>query len=140
MAAADSSDAIPAAEPEPIPVVEPVAERKPAPPEPAPEAAVPAATAPADSFPETEVVAEVQVELSTEERLALAADASRDLAHAEQALLAEDPNPPSAERREKLDTIRSLIDSAKAAYADDLRAAATLAHKARLLAEELSDG
>jgi hypothetical protein len=82
--------------------------------------------------------APVQVELSAEERLSLATEARKDLELAEQALRSEDPDPPGAERREKLDTIRNLIDSAKAAYSEDLRAAATLAHKARLLAEELS--
>jgi hypothetical protein len=87
---------------------------------------------------ELEVVAPVQVELSAEERVALAAEARKDLELAEQALRSGDAEPTSDERREKLDTIRNLIDSAKAAYTEDLRAAATLAHKARLLAEELA--
>jgi hypothetical protein len=146
IAAADSIPA-PAAPAPPAPEPTPVEEKAPeSPPErvvavpPTSEPPLePVVTEPEPAEPEpAEPVAPVQVELSAEERLALATEARRDLELAEQALRSEDPHPPGAGRREKLDTIRNLIDSAKAAYSEDLRAAATLAHKARLLAEELS--
>ncbi|MGQ0721276.1 MAG: hypothetical protein ACT4PE_06840 [Candidatus Eiseniibacteriota bacterium] len=140
IAAADST--VDAAQPvltdaEPVPVEEPApaSDPEPVPAVPAPDP--PAERVVAEAGP-AEPLAPVQVELSAEERLSLATEARKDLELAEQALRSEDPDPPGAERREKLDTIRNLIDSAKAAYSEDLRAAATLAHKARLLAEELS--
>jgi hypothetical protein len=130
-----AADASVGAEPSQAP-----AETESRPPEPQSEPAAvrPATPAPPAEPEPLEAVAPVQVELSAEERVALAAEARKDLELAEQALRSGDAEPTSAEWREKLDTIRNLIDSAKAAYTEDLRAAATLAHKARLLAEELA--
>jgi hypothetical protein len=91
--------------------------------------------------PETRRVAPevggVQVELSETQRRSLAAEATKDLEHAEHVLVTY-RKPRNSENGEKLDTIRTLVDAARAAYDQDLRAAATLAHKARLLAAELA--
>jgi hypothetical protein len=61
-----------------------------------------------------------------------------ELAESDSLLLLAQGQTRSAEDRERLATVRGLIDQAQAAMErDDLDAAANLSHKARLLADEL---
>jgi hypothetical protein len=80
----------------------------------------------------------VAVEMDPSERKRLESQARADLASVERALLAASSRPRDHDSNETVATIRGLMDAARSALAEsDVQAAATLAHKARLLADEL---
>jgi hypothetical protein len=84
--------------------------------------------------------AEISVELGAEETAELGQKIAEDLDHAEQSMRALRRNELTGDDRVRLETAETLIQDARRERAEgDLRAAATLAHKARLLAEELSE-
>ena len=90
----------------------------------------------------TPIVAEpaaISVELGAEETAELEQRIAEDLDHAEQSIRALRRDEVTGDERVRLETAETLIQDARRERAEgDLRAAATLAHKARLLAEELS--
>ena len=111
------------APPEPVPIE---------PPPPVPVASEPKPTAPAEESHE------VSVEIDDEQRATLTSSAARDLEEAERAIRSARARPLSAAGREKVATIEGLVAAARDATKNgDLPAAAALAHKARLLAQEL---
>jgi hypothetical protein len=82
---------------------------------------------------------EILVDLDDEERQTLTSNAQRDLREAEQSIRDAERRVLSAENRETLATVEGLLAAARDAFAEhDIQAAATLAHKARLLASELT--
>lgn len=83
--------------------------------------------------------AKVSVELGGVERTRLSAETRRNLAEAERAVLAAKEETADAGALERLRTVEGLIAQARAAYqANDVEGASRLAHKARLLAADLS--
>jgi hypothetical protein len=80
---------------------------------------------------------EVAVELDAAKKSELAAQARNDLEEAARLIAPVRAAPPPA-AAEKLRTVESMIDQARHALPDDPDAAATLARKARLLAEEIA--
>jgi hypothetical protein len=88
-----------------------------------------------DTIPE-EVL--ISVERPWTDRILLRDQVLAELAESDSLLLLAQGQTRSAEDRERLATVRGLIDQAQAAMErDDLDAAANLSHKARLLADEL---
>jgi hypothetical protein len=81
---------------------------------------------------------QVTVQISDTERAELEARARESLRAAGRVIRTIDRNALNAARMEKLTTAESLVDAAKAAFADDVRAAAALAHKASVLLAELT--
>lgn len=91
--------------------------------------------------PDTLPAPTISVELTEEERARLHQETEADLGQARATLSRVGLEGLSAAEREAGETLRDLIDSAmRARERDDLRAAAQLARKARLLAEELAKG
>ena len=80
---------------------------------------------------------EVGVGLDATTKADLAVQTRKDLDEAERLVRTLAAGELSAERREKVATVDSLITSSRAAFDADIEAAASLAHKARLLAEEI---
>lgn len=80
---------------------------------------------------------EVGVGLDATTKAGLAAQTRKDLDEAERLVRTLAAGELSTDRREKVATVDSLITSARAAFDADIEAAAALAHKARLLAEEI---
>jgi hypothetical protein len=80
------------------------------------------------------------VELNAGQRANLAAQASKDLDAAQHAIQTLPRQNVPAARLQKIETVEGLIHAARAAYDSDIEAAASLAHKARLLATELGPG
>jgi hypothetical protein len=90
--------------------------------------------APADSLPPPTI----SVRLSDDERAGLMEEAARNLRAARDALTRLELKGPNESMRESIATLRDLVESALATEGQgDLQAAAQLARKARLLAEEL---
>jgi hypothetical protein len=82
---------------------------------------------------------EISVELSPEEKQALAHQITVDLDQAQQAMSSLRTETLSAEDTVRLETTERLVADAERVRGEgDLRAAAVLAHKAKLLAEELA--
>jgi hypothetical protein len=92
---------------------------------------------PADPPPAIAPEQEVGVELDAARRADLAAQATKDLEEAQHAIQTFPRESVNPERLQKIETVESLIQAARAAYDSDVEAAAALAHKARLLAAEL---
>jgi len=105
---------------------------------PAPEPVVVTPAAPDSSAPPPAADPAVAVGLDDARKAELAAQARKDIAAAERAIGALAPAPAGSTRAEKLRTAQSLLAAARDAVAADPEAAATLARKARVLAEELS--
>jgi len=78
------------------------------------------------------------VQISDAERAELETRARESLREARKVIRTIDRSSLSAERLEKLAAAESLVDQARAAFEDDVRAAATLAHKASVLLGELT--
>lgn len=89
--------------------------------------------------PEAKISAqqEVGVELDASTKADLAAQTRKDLEEAERLVRTLASGALTTDRREKVATVDSLITSARAAFDTDVEAAAALARKARLLAEEI---
>jgi hypothetical protein len=104
-----------------------------------PSGSPPASTSPA-SPPEPKISSqqEVGVELDAATKADLAAQTRKDLDEAERLVRTLASGELSADRRERVATVDSMITSARAALDTDLEAAAALARKARLLAEEIA--
>lgn len=146
-AAADSAGA-PAAVPDLVPEAVVDADSTGAPPPPAPEtmdaspppqAAEPvSATKPAPPPPDPDAIDQVKVQISDAERAELENEARESLREARRVIRSIDRTTLSEERLEKLTAAESLVEAAKAAFEDDIRAAATLAHKASVLLTELT--
>ena len=121
--------------PVPPPREEPRRARRPSPP---PEASVAPDTlaAPADSTPEQ---SPISIDLPDEKKAELWRTTLRDLAAASSLLERVPATPRSDEEAVKVQTLRGLIAQARSALdRRDFQAAASLAHKARLLAGQLA--
>ncbi len=118
-----------APDPPPPAPAKPVADAKPAP------AGTPADTlaAAAPAVPEREVA----VELGTDKRAELVVQARKDVVEAERLIAALAPST-DEERADKVRAVEGLVAQARTALEMDPDAAATLARKARLLAEEIA--
>jgi len=111
-----------------------------APPPAAPDPAEERAAAEADTIPAVGAGAEprISVQLSAQERIRLAEETTRDLMRADDCLSRLDQSRLDGKQMEVLQTLQGIIASAADARArDDVLAAARLALKAKLLAEEL---
>ncbi len=117
------------------PVARPEPETAPVPPPAAPSKPAPADTlaAAAPAVPEREVA----VELGTDRRAELVVQARKDVVEAERLIAALAPATDAA-RADKVRAVEGLVAQARTAMEMDPDAAATLAHKARLLAEEIA--
>ena len=92
----------------------------------------------ADHSPDTLAVSPVSVALPEAERRALVIASVADLQRVTAVVAAAEQRGLTEAQNEKLRTIRGLIEQAQEALLrEDLRAAANLAHKARLLGEAL---
>jgi predicted dienelactone hydrolase len=81
----------------------------------------------------------ISIELGAEEAAELGRQIAEDLDHAEQSIRTLNRAQLAGEDAVRLETAETLIRDARQERDEgDLRAAATLAHKAKLLAEELS--
>lgn len=80
---------------------------------------------------------EVGVDLDVARRAELVAQATKDLEEAQRMIRAVPRDTAGPERLQKIETVESLIQAARAAFDTDVQAAAALAHKAQLLAAEL---
>jgi hypothetical protein len=105
---------------------------------PAPRSAPPEATEPPPPAPDPEASDQVTVQISDDERAELEARARESLRDARRVIRTIDRSSLSAERLEKLAAAESLVEQARAAFDGDVRAAATLAHKASVLLAELT--
>jgi hypothetical protein len=103
------------------------------------EAAEPAGESPGSvAQGEASPTPEVSVDLTAEERERLNAESAQDIASARQIIETIDRQRLSADELDKLRIVEGMIHSADEAHrTEDLQAAAGLARKARLLAEEL---
>lgn len=116
--------------PEADPPASPVPSKPAADPKPAPADTVAAAT---PAVPEREVA----VELGTAKRAELVVQARKDVVEAERLIAGHVPGSDTA-RNDKVRAVQGLVAQARTAMDMDPDAAATLAHKARLLAEEIA--
>lgn len=114
-------------------------------PSPSPPTSPPTTPAPAPAAektpppaPDPEADDQVKVQISDAERAELETQARESLREARRVIRSIDRSTLSAERLEKLATAESLVESARAAFDTDIRAAATLAHKASVLLAELT--
>ena len=83
---------------------------------------------------------ELTVGLDATKKADLTAQARADLDAAEARIRTLRRQPLGPQKSERVRTVESMIAAAREALADDPTAAANLAHKARLLAEEISSG
>ena len=100
----------------------------------------PAAVAPAPVIQDSSASPPfVSVDIPEKERADLAAKTREDIRETEAILSALEAGADRDRMRERIDTVRGLIQQSRAAGdRKDARAAATLAHKARLLATEMA--
>lgn len=106
-----------------------------------PPAKPPVVVVPATPPPPAPEPEELRLEFTDEEKAALSARAALDLQETERLIGTLDRERLTAEETEKLRTVESLIHAAKSAEEKgDIPGLANLAHKARLLAEELISG
>lgn len=92
----------------------------------------------ADSIVTPVIAPTVSVDLPEAQRQELKDAAVSEIAETNSLLIEVEERTTTEEEKEKLHTIRSLIEQAEAALErEDIQAAANLAHKAKLLAEEL---
>lgn len=116
----------------------PLSKVDPAPPKSTPAAPPPAARADSAAAPEPLASErEVAVDLGAQRRAELVVQARKDVVEAERMIAGYVPTADTA-RNEKVRAVEGLITQARSALETDPDAAATLAHKARLLAEEIA--